>query len=305
MERPLHQPVMVCEVIEYLAPRDRGVYFDGTVGMGGHAAVILEASGPGGLLIGADLDASAVAAAEENLSKYTGRVKIYHANYTQLEYISGLASVRVFDGILLDLGIGSHQLDAGDRGFSLDLDGPLDMRFDTGEGKTAGQIVNGLSEKELARILDEYGEERRARAAARAIVRARQNKRIETTRELAAIVARAIGPAGRWRIHPATRTFMALRIYVNGELENLQRFIDESSRFLAPAGRMVVISFHSLEDRIVKNSFRELSRKGDDGRDAPFTVMTKKPVSPNETEIARNPRARSAKLRAIQRIPDG
>lgn len=305
MGRPLHQPVMVRQVLEYLAPRDRGVYFDGTVGMGGHALAILEASGPGGRLIGTDLDAGAVEAARENLSKSTERVKIYHASYTELEYIIGLASVRALDGILLDLGVGSHQLDAEGRGFSLDLAGPLDMRFDTGEGTTAGEVVNRLSEKELAAILDRYGEERRARAVARAIVRERQKKRIETTRELAAIVARTIGPPGRWRIHPATRTFMALRIYVNGELESLERFIDESARFLAPGGRMVIISFHSLEDRIVKTSFRGLSARGSDGQSSAFALLTKKPVTPDEREIAQNPRSRSAKLRAIQRIPDG
>jgi 16S rRNA (cytosine1402-N4)-methyltransferase len=296
---------MVRQVLEYLSPRDRGVYFDGTVGMGGHAEAVLEASGPEGRLIGVDLDAGAAAAAQANLLKFTGRVKIYHANYTELEYIIGLASVKTLDGILLDLGVGSHQLGAEDRGFSLDLDGPLDMRFDTSGETTAGQIVNRASEKELAGILDRYGEERRARAAARAIVRARQKKKIETTRELAAIVARAIGPAGRWRIHPATRTFMALRIYVNGELESLERFIGASARLLAPGGRMVIISFHSLEDRIVKTSFRELSARGADGRVPSFTILTKKPVTPDDGEIAQNPRARSAKLRAIQRIPDG
>lgn len=305
MNQASHRPVMVREVLHYLQPRDRGVYFDGTVGMGGHAAAILEASGPGSRLIGVDLDAEAVAAAEHNLGSFGPRIKIYHANYTELEYIARLAEVTSFDGIVLDLGVGSHQLDVADRGFSLDLDGPLDMRFDRSKGRPAGEIIRRINEKDLAGILDRYGEERRARGAARAIVRAREKSEITGTRELASIVARAIGPPGRWRIHPATRTFMALRIYVNDELAGLERFIGASARFLAPAGRIVIISFHSLEDRIVKTSFRGLSTRGADGRNPPFAILTKKPQSPDESEVAQNPRARSAKLRAIERIPDG
>ena len=305
MDETLHRPVMVREVLHYLRPRNHGVYFDGTVGMGGHAAAILDAAEPHGRLIGVDLDAEAAALAEANLARFGPRAKIYHANYTEMEYILRLASTDRLDGILLDLGVGSHQLDAGDRGFSLDLDGPLDMRYDRSAGRSAGEIVGRLSEKELAAIIDRYGEERRARSVARAIVRAREKKRIDGTRELAAIVARAIGTPGRWRIHPATRTFMALRISVNDELANLEGFIGASARCLASGGRMVIISFHSLEDRIVKYAFRGLSAKGDDGRDPLFTILTKKPVMADEGEVAQNPRARSAKLRAIQRIPDG
>jgi 16S rRNA (cytosine1402-N4)-methyltransferase len=296
---------MVREVLSYLQPRDGGVYFDGTVGMGGHAAAILEASAPGGRLIGVDRDTDAARTAGENLARFGPRVKIYHANYTELEYICGLAEAGELDGILLDLGLGSHQLSDAERGFSLDLDGPLDMRFNRDEGRTAGDIVNRLSEKELADILFRYGEETKSRAAARAIVRARGQKEIEGTRELAAIVARAIGPPGRWRIHPATKAFMALRICVNDELDGLERFIEASAARLAPGGRMVVISFHSLEDRIVKHAFRGLSAALPDGRPPGLAILTKKPISPDEVEVSENPRARSAKLRAIQRIPDG
>lgn len=305
MDQLLHRPVMVREVLHYLQPRDTGVYLDATVGMGGHAAAILDASGPQGRLVGVDLDPDAAADAGANLARFGGRAKIYHANYTQLEYITRLASVDRLDGIVMDLGIGSHQMDSSDRGFSIDLDGPLDMRYDRSEGRSAGEIIGRLKEKELAGIIDRYGEERRARAVARAIVRAREKRKIESTRELAAIIARAIGTPGRWRIHPATRTFMALRISVNDELGNLERFIGASALYLAPGGRMVILSFHSLEDRIVKTTFRRLAAGGDDGSAPRFTILTKKPVVPDESEVAQNPRARSAKLRAIQRIPDG
>ena len=252
-----------------------------------------------------DLDPDAAAAARENLVRFGPRAKIYHANYTEMEYVTRLASAGPLDGIVADLWIGSHQLGSGDRGFSLDLDGPLDMRYDTDAGRPARELVNRLSERELADIIGRCGEEPRARTVARAIVRAREKKRIEGTRELAAIVARAIGTPGRWRIHPATRTFMALRISGNDELGSLERFIGTSAGRLAPDGRMVIISFHSLEDRIVKNAFRSLAARDDDGGRAPFTILTKKPLVPDEGEVSLNPRARSAKLRAIQRIPDG
>ncbi len=179
------------------------------------------------------------------------------------------------------------------------------MRFDPDRGKSAGEIINRADEKELARIIGELGEERRAHAAARAIVRARQKGKIDDAKELASVIARAIGPKGRWRIHPATRTFMALRIYVNDELGNLERFIASSVRFLRPGGPIVIISFHSLEDRIVKLQFRALAQKGDQGGPPPLTILTKKPVSPAATRSGRNPRARSAKLRAAQRTHDG
>jgi 16S rRNA (cytosine1402-N4)-methyltransferase len=305
MDQTLHRPVMVREVLEFLRPHNGGVYFDATVGMGGHAAAILDASGPQGRLIGVDLDATAAAAARVHLARFGPRANIYHANYTDLEYITRLASVGPLDGIVADLGVGSHQLGSADRGFSLDMDGLLDMRYDTGAGRPARDIVNRSSEKELAGIIERYGEERRARTVARAIVRAREKKKIEGTRELAAIVARAIGPPGRWRIHPATRTFMALRISVNDELGSLERFIGASAHRLAPDGRMVIISFHSLEDRIVKNAFRGLAAGGEEGSPPVFTILTRKPLVADESELAQNPRARSAKLRAIKRIPDG
>jgi 16S rRNA (cytosine1402-N4)-methyltransferase len=300
-----HRPVMVEEVVEYLAVREGGVYFDGTVGMGGHAEAILSASAPSGTVVGVDLDPEAVAAAHERFASFGARARISHANYAEIADILKKAGVDRVDGVLLDLGVGSHQLGADDRGFSIDRGGPLDMRYDTTRGITARELVNKTSEKELGRIISDYGEERRARAVARAVVRARRKAEITDAAELAGIVARAIGPPGRWRIHPATRTFMALRIFVNDELKNLERFIDAALPHLNPGGTVVIISFHSLEDRIVKTRFRSLSRAGEGNGPPLLSILTKKPVAPKPDEIAQNPRARSAKLRAARRVGHG
>jgi 16S rRNA (cytosine1402-N4)-methyltransferase len=300
-----HRPVMVEEVVEYLAVRDGGVYFDGTVGMGGHAEAILSASSPNGMVVGVDLDPEAVGAAQERCAAYGPRARIYHANYTEIADILKQAGVDRVDGVLLDLGVGSHQLGADDRGFSIDRGGPLDMRFDRSYGKTAREVVNRTGERELARIIFDYGEEKRARAVARAVVRARLKAEITDAERLAGIVARAIGPPGRWRIHPATRTFMALRIFVNDELSNLERFIDAAVSHLKPGGTVVIISFHSLEDRIVKTRFRTLSRAGEGDEPPLLSILTKKPLAPGPDEISQNPRARSAKLRAARRTEHG
>lgn len=305
MEWVGHRPVMVREILEYLNVGDGRTYFDGTVGMGGHTEAILRTSSPRGVVVGTDLDVGAVRAARERCAPFGTRVRIYHANYTEIAHILGRASVGSLDGILLDLGLGSHQLGSDDRGFSIDRGGPLDMRFDPSRSKSAGEVVNRSSERELTRIIGELGEERRARTVARAIVRAREKRRIEDARELATIVARAIGPPGRWRIHPATRTFMALRIFVNDELKNLEQFIGASVGLLRPGGVIAIISFHSMEDRIVKTQFRALSKTGDRGEPPALLILTKKPVTPTSEEIAENVRARSAKLRAARRIGHG
>jgi 16S rRNA (cytosine1402-N4)-methyltransferase len=306
----LHRPVMVREVIEYLEPKDGGVYFDGTVGNGGHAEAILEAiPGADSTVIGVDIDPEAADTARSRLSRYGERAKIYHRSYTEIEEVIEEAGFSGIDGIILDLGMGLHQLNSEDRGFSIDRGGPLDMRYDAGLGTSAREVVNRFPEKELIRIIRDFGEERRARSVARGIVRAREKRPIEDSKELAEIVRVSLGysyrSGGRSRIHPATRTFMALRIYVNNELSNIEEFIPKGVGLLKTGGRIVIISFHSLEDRIVKLAFRDFSKSTDDGTAPLLTLLTKKPLSPDMDEIRENPRARSAKLRAAERIGDG
>ncbi len=302
----LHKPVMTREVLEYLEPKDGGVYFDGTVGSGGHAEAILDVtSGAGSIVVGVDIDPEAVETAKSRLSPYGTRAKVYHRSYTEIEEVIEEEGLSGVDGILLDLGIGLHQLNSQDRGFSIDRGGPLDMRYDRGLGRSAKEVVNRLPERELSRIIRDLGEEKRARAAARGIVRAREKRPIDDSKELARIVGAALGYRGRSRIHPATRTFMALRIYVNNELSNIEEFIPIGIRLLREGGRIVVISFHSLEDRIVKLAFRDFSKSTDDGVAPLLRVLTKKPLSPDADEIRENPRSRSAKLRAAVRVGDG
>ena len=302
----LHRPVMVREVIEYLEPKGGGVYFDGTVGNGGHAEAILDATlGADSTVIGVDIDPEAADKARSRLSRYGKRVKVYHRSYTEIDEVIEEAGFSKVDGIILDLGIGLHQLNSGDRGFSIDLGGPLDMRYDVTSGASAKEVVNRLPEKDLIQIIRDLGEEKRARSVARGIVRAREKKPIEDSKELAEIVRISLGYRGRSRIHPATRTFMALRIYVNKELSNIEEFIPKGVGFLKTGGRIVIISFHSLEDRIVKLAFRDFSKSKDDGTAPLLRVLTKKPLSPDADEIRENPRARSAKLRAAERMDDG
>ena len=287
---------------------------DGTLGGGGHTMEILDASGPDGRVIGIDRDGTAVAAAERALSRYGERVTVVRDNYSNMkEILSSLGATKV-DGIVLDLGVSSHQLDTSSRGFSFRGDDPLDMRMDDTETLTAAHIVNERMEKELAGIFKVYGEERYARRVARAVVREREKDPIETTGRLAAIVAGAVpGPRGarREKIHPATRVFQALRIVVNDELEELKRGLAEGIEVLSPGGRYVVISFHSLEDRIVKHFFRDLARDCVCPPSAPVcvcdteakvSVVTKRAVVADASEVERNPRARSAKLRAAERL---
>jgi len=294
MER-LHEPVLESEVVELLEPSRGGLFVDCTVGLGGHARALL-ASGATKLL-GLDRDASALALAAESLTPWQDRVELVHADYRELPSVLASRGIAAVDGALADLGVSSMQLDAPNRGFSFRRDEPLDMRMDQTTGPTAAQLVADVDEVDLANVIFRYGEERFSRRIARAIVNARQDAAIATTGRLAEIVRRAIPRQGYQRIDPATRTFQALRIWVNRELEGLDAFLAGASRLLRAGARLAVITFHSLEDRIVKHAFRALAA----GEEA-IRVLTRKPVVPGDAEVARNPRARSAKLRAIERL---
>jgi 16S rRNA (cytosine1402-N4)-methyltransferase len=280
-----HTPVLLKEVVAQLQPHRGGVYVDATLGGGGHAGEILRASAPGGQLIGLDWDDEALAASREKLSEWGARAQFVRANFAELEEALMNVGVTAVDGIVFDLGVSSRQFDEPARGFSFQREGPLDMRMDRSVGKTAREVLNTIGESELANIFFLYGEERRSRSIAKRIVAARP---IETTTQLAEL----IGPR-RGRIHPATRVFQALRIYVNDELENLKRGLVDGTRLLRTGGRIAVISFHSLEDRIVKHYFRETPA---------LRVITRKPVTATEQELEQNPRARSAKLRVAEKI---
>jgi 16S rRNA (cytosine1402-N4)-methyltransferase len=284
------------EVREHLAPSRGGLFVDCTVGLGGHSRMLLE--GGASRLIGLDRDLSAIAAAREVLAAFEGRVELVHRDFREIGAVLDERGVRGVDGVLADLGVSSMQLDSEGRGFSFRRDEPLDMRMDTSTGLTAAAMIAAADERTLADVIYELGEERYARRVARSIVLARQTRDIRTTAELAEIVRRAIPRKGFTRIDPATRTFQAIRIWVNGELEGLAAFLTEAVNRLAAGGRLAVISFHSLEDRIVKHTFRSLQAD----EEQRVTVRTRRPVVPAQSEIDRNPRARSAKLRAIERV---
>ena len=292
-----HIPVLLAEVMAILQPRPGACYLDATVGLGGHAEAILQASEPSGTLVGIDRDAEVLALAGQRLSRFGQRVVLLQGRYEELAGLVG--SDRAFEGILFDLGASSLQLGTAARGFSFTREGPLDMRMDRSAGDTAADLVGRLPERELAGLIFRYGEERFSRRIARAIVEARHRAPIRTTAALAEVVARAI-PRVAWprHIHPATRTFQALRIAVNDELTGLGRALETAVSLLRPSGRVAAIGFHSLEDRIVKQTWRRLEA---DGR---VRILTKRPVTPTETEAAANPRARSAKLRAVERVPE-
>jgi 16S rRNA (cytosine1402-N4)-methyltransferase len=295
----MHVPVMCAEVVELLSPRDGGVFVDCTVGPGGHARALLEAGAT--RVVGLDRDAEVLVQAREALSPWADKVDLAHADYRSLAAILDARGLAVVDGMLADLGVSSSQFDGVGRGFSFQRDEPLDMRMDRSTGLTAAELVASSDQAELADIIFRYGEERHSRRVARAIVEARRREPIRTTGQLAAIVRRAIPRLPHRRIDPATRTFQALRIRVNQELEGLDRFLGEACRRLRAGGRLVVISFHSLEDRIVKRTFRAL--ESDDTY--PLRALTRKPRQPAEDEVRRNPRARSAKLRAVERLAQG
>jgi 16S rRNA (cytosine1402-N4)-methyltransferase len=291
-----HVPVMAGEVVDLLSAPVPSTIVDATLGAGGHAAAMLEAS-PAAKLLGIDQDAAALAHASEVLLNFHDRVTLVQANFSEISSAMRETGLERADAILADLGMSSFALDDAARGFSFRLDGPLDMRMDQRAALRAHDIVNEESEAELARIFREYGEERMPGRIARTIVEARRQRSIESTGELRALVERAIGPHRRGGVHPATRTFQALRIVVNHELENLEKFLREAPAMLAPGGRLVIIAYHSLEDRAVKECFRELGRSGD------YNNLTKKVIKPMEREIAENPRSRSARLRCLERRP--
>jgi 16S rRNA (cytosine1402-N4)-methyltransferase len=295
-DRLVHVPVMAVEVVELLSAPSPLAIVDVTLGTGGHASAMLEAS-PHARLLGIDQDAAAIVHAREVLAKFEDRITLVQANFAEVSPVMREAGFAHADAILADLGMSSFALDDATRGFSFRLDGPLDMRMDQRAALSAYDLVNEEPEAELARIFREYGEERMPGRIARTIVEARRRRRIETTGELRALVERAIGPHRRGGIHPATRTFQAIRIAVNREIESLEKFLRDTPAMLAPGGRLAVIAYHSLEDRAVKERFREL------GRDDDYHNLTTKVIKPAQREVVGNPRARSAKLRCLERRP--
>lgn len=293
-----HLTVMGPEAVEWLRVRPGGVYVDGTLGGGGHSRLILKALGPEGRLISLDRDPEPRAWAEEGWGRREERLTVAAGNYAEMDFILAGLDQGGVDGILLDLGLSSRQLSSPGRGFSWLNDEPLDMRLDPDGELTAKEVVNRYQEKDLADLIWKYGEERASRRLARYIVRARQKKPLETTGELAALAVTALyRPGPPPRIHPATRLFMALRIETNRELSDLERFLAIAPGLLNPGGRLVIISFHSLEDRLVKEAFREKDQQGH----SPWLRLHKKPQTPGPEELANNPRARSAKLRAAEK----
>ncbi|ACB84879.1 16S rRNA (cytosine(1402)-N(4))-methyltransferase RsmH [Natranaerobius thermophilus] len=307
-----HEPVMIEKTIELLKPESAQVIVDGTMGGAGHSLRIINSLPPEGILVGIDQDPDAYEAGKSLLEAYGNKAKVFNDNFVNIKHICERIGIHYVDGILLDLGVSSYQLDNKDRGFTYQENAPLDMRMDKSQKITASEVVNTYSEQKLAEIIREYGEEKWAQRIAQFIVQARQDQEINTTQELVKVIKAAI-PKGARKSgpHPAKRTFQALRIHVNGELDSLRTAIQEGIRLLRGKGRFVVITFHSLEDRIVKQEFKKLAQtcvcptklpicqcKGE----ATVKLLTKKPLLPSQGEIEINPRARSAKLRAVERL---
>ncbi len=293
----LHVPVMLKEILEHLSLKGKKVIVDGTLGLGGHSKEILLSSDQSTLLVAIDRDARSLSMAQENLKEFADRSRFVHDNFRNIESVLSTLGIEKVDGIVLDLGISSFQLDDQSRGFSFMKDGPLDMRMDQSAKFPAAYYVNSFSETELSDIIKDFGEDRWHRRIARSIVTHRLKKPIETTLELATVVLKAMPPGRDWeRIHPATRTFQAFRIMVNKELESLESALERCLSVLSVGGRLCVISFHSLEDRIVKRQFRRFSDVGQ------AKLITKKPLRPTEEETRVNPRSRSACLRVLERI---
>ena len=304
---PFHQPVLYHESLTYLQPKPAGKYIDGTLGAGGHAKGILQLSNPNGMLLGLDLDDQAIAMATSNLCSFRDRCIIRKASYSEMKNIAISLGWKSVDGVLLDLGLSSMQLDTSDRGFSFQQDAPLDMRFNTLQGKTAADLVNSLAEKDISSIIWEFSEEPKSRQIAKLII---ENRPIYTTKELADLILKAYR-GRRGKTHPATRTFQALRIEVNHELEVLKEGLKSALNILRSGGRIAVITFHSLEDRMVKHFFR---RESTDcicspeqlictcDHTASFKLITRKAIQPSQEELINNSRARSAKLRVVEKI---
>ncbi len=292
----MHQAVLTAEVLTFLAPQRGGLFVDCTVGLGGHARVLLEHGAS--RVIGLDRDREALSQAHTALSAWAEHVELHHANYKDVDAVLDASQISSVDGVLADLGVSSLHLDGEGRGFSFRRDEPLDMRMDQSTGQTAADLIRNTSEQTLADIIFKYGEERQSRRIARAIVEARRTSPVTSTGDLASIVRRSLRRKGYTRIDPATRTFQAIRIWVNQELDGLEGVLEAMCRRLRTGARLVVISFHSLEDRIVKHTFRALERGGK----VAIRVLTKRPVIPQDEEVERNPRARSAKLRVAERV---
>jgi 16S rRNA (cytosine1402-N4)-methyltransferase len=297
-----HVPVLVKEVVHFLQPRTQGVYVDATVGEGGHAEVLLRASAPNGRLIGIDRDAEVLEITRRRLGPFGARVELVHGHAVELRSILDTLQVSLANGILLDLGVSSYQLETAERGFSFTREGPLDMRMNRMGEQTAAELLNSLGEAELVELIQRYGEERWARRIARGILRARRLAPLQTTQNLAVIITQVVPPSSRPpRIHPATRTFQALRIAVNHELSTLEDSLRVAVACLNPGARLCVIAYHSLEDRIVKRTFRALGALQE--RTSPqVQLLTRKPITCSLAERQINPRARSAKLRVLEKV---
>ena len=306
MINSFHIPVLTKEVLHYLSfKKGGGVYIDCTLGGGGHSKAILKKIYPDGLLIGIDQDIEAIEAAKVELKNFLGKVKLVKGNFKNLEDILSDLKLEAVSGIIFDLGVSSHQLKEKERGFSFREDSHLDMRMDQTQKFDASILINRYTEKELIGVFERYGEERLSKRIARLIVTERQKKPITTTRQLADLVIRALTKTKKrkkWRIHPATRVFQAIRIEVNQELKTLEKGLNQAINVLDDKGRICVISYHSLEDRIVKTLFKEVKREGIAQKNYGLKILTKKPIRPSSEEVKKNPKARSAKLRVAEKI---
>ena len=300
-----HIPVLTKEILNYLNLKKGGVYIDCTLGGGGHSKAILEKIYPQGLLIGIDQDIEAIETAKEELKNYIDKIKLVKGNFKNLEGILSDLKIKTVSGIIFDLGVSFHQLKEKERGFSFKEDSHLDMRMDLTQEFNADILINSYSEKDLAEIFEKYGEERFSKRIARLIITERKKKAITTTKQLSDLVIRSLPRTKKrhtWRIHPATRVFQAIRIEVNQELKALEKGLNQAIRVLEDKGRICVISYHSLEDRIVKHLFKEVEREGKDQGDYGLKIITKKPIRPSSEEVRENPKARSAKLRVAEKI---